>query len=173
MASVKCPKCQNLISGVQAGQTVKCPKCGYTMKLSGTSSAATSSQTSSASKKKKSNGAPLATWKLVSGILCMVLFILVSLQSCAVGLGNAVFNTGESSGGGGIVLSILMLTGGIVAVATRKSDGNGGNIALIVLFGLAALIGFALAGSFTDLNVWAFWCLINAVMAIVAMVKNR
>lgn len=172
MASVKCPKCQNLISGVQAGQSVKCPKCGYSMKLSGTS-AATSSQTSSTSKKKKSSGAPLATWKLVSGILSMILFIIVSLQSCVVGLGNAVFETGESSGGGGILLAILMLTGGIVGVSTRKSDGNGGNIALIILFGLASLIGFGMAGSYTDLNVWAFWCFINAVLAIVAMVKNK
>lgn len=38
MANVKCPKCQNLISGVQAGQTVKCSKCGYSMKLSGSAS---------------------------------------------------------------------------------------------------------------------------------------
>lgn len=172
MANVKCPKCQNLISGVQPGQSVKCPKCGYAMKLSGTTSATTSSQGSSTSKKKKSNGAPLATWKLVSGILSMILFIIVSLQSCVVGLGNAVFETGESSGGG-ILLAILMLTGGIVGVATRKSEGNGGNVALIILFGLAAFFGFVLAGSYTDLNVWAFWCLINAIMAIIAMVKNK
>lgn len=173
MANVKCPKCQNLISGVQPGQSVKCPKCGYAMKLSGTTSATTSSQGSSTSKKKKSNGAPLATWKLVSGILSMILFIIVSLQSCVVGLGNAVFETGESSGGGGILLAILMLTGGIVGVSTRKSEGNGGNVALIILFGLAAFFGFVLAGSYTDLNVWAFWCLINAIMAIIAMVKNK
>lgn len=173
MASVKCPKCQNLISGVQAGQTVKCPKCGYSMKLSGSPTTTTSSQSTSVSKKKKSNGAPLATWKLVSGILSMILFIIVSLQSCVVGIGNAVFETGESSGGGGILLAILMLTGGIVGVSTRKSEGNGGNIALIILFGLAAFFGFALAGSYTDLNVWAFWCLINAVMAMIALVKNK
>ncbi len=173
MANVKCPKCKNLISGVQAGQTIKCPKCGYSMKLSGAPNAATTSQVSSASKKKRSSGAPLATWKLVSGILSMILFIIVSLQSCVVGLGNAVFETGESSGGGGILLATLMLTGGIVGVATRKSEGNGGNVALIILFGLAAFFGFVLAGSFSDLRVWAFWCFINAIMAVIAMVKNK
>lgn len=41
-----------------------------------------------------------------------------------------------------------MLAGGIVSIATRKSLGKGGNIALIVLFGLAAIIGFAGYGSF-------------------------
>lgn len=33
MASVKCPKCGNLINGVQAGQLITCSKCGNTMKL--------------------------------------------------------------------------------------------------------------------------------------------
>lgn len=172
MANVKCPKCGNLISGVQAGQMVKCQKCGYSMKLS----APSGTQTASANKiekKNKTDTAPFATWKLVSGILCMVLFILVSLQSCAVGLGNAVFETGEASGGGGLLLSIFMLTGGIVSVATRKNEGNGGNVALIILFGLASFFGYVLAGSFSDLRAWATWCLINAIMAIVAMIKNK
>lgn len=173
MANVKCPKCQNLISEVQPGQLVKCPKCGYDMKLAGSTSAQTSSANSFSGNSKKRKTAPLAPWKLVSGILSMILFIVVSFQSCAAGAYNALSNNGESSGSGGIILAILMLSGGIVSVATRKSERNGGNIALIVLFGLASFFGFVLAGSFTDLNIWAFWCLVNAVLAIVALVKNR
>lgn len=115
----------------------------------------------------------MKTWKLVSGILSTVLFVLVAFQSCAAGLGNALAENGESSGSGGIVVAILLLSGGIVSIATRKSKGKGGNIALIVLFGLAALVGFGSAGSFTDLNIWAFWCLINAILAVVAMVKSK
>lgn len=115
----------------------------------------------------------MKTWKLVSGILSMVLFILVAFQSCAAGLGNAITENGESSGSGGIILAVLMLAGGIVSVATRKNEGKGGNIALIVLFGLAALFGFLLAGSFADLNVWAAWCLINAILAVIALVKGN
>ena len=103
----------------------------------------------------------MKTWKLVSGILSIVLFVVVSFQSCAAGLGNALSENGESSGSGGILVAILMLSGGIVSIATKKSKGKGGNIALIVLFGLAAL------------NIWAFWCLINAIFAVVAMIKNK
>lgn len=33
MASVKCPKCGNLINGVEPGQTIVCQKCGNAMKL--------------------------------------------------------------------------------------------------------------------------------------------
>lgn len=112
-------------------------------------------------------------WKLVSGILSMILFILVAFQSCAAGMVNALENNGGSSGSVGILVGILMLAGGIVSVSTRKSQGNGGNIALIILFGLAALMGFAGYGNYSDLVVWAFWCLINAILAIVAMIKNK
>lgn len=115
----------------------------------------------------------MKTWKLVSGILSIILFVVVTFQSCAVGLGNALSENGESSGSGGILVAVLMLCGGIVSIATKKSKGKGGNITLIVLFGLAALIGFGLAGSFTDLNIWAFWCLINVIFAVAAMIKNK
>ena len=73
----------------------------------------------------------------------------------------------------GIIVAILMLAGGIVSIATRKSLGKGGNIALIVLFGLAAIIGFVGYGSFSDLAIWAGWCLINAVLAVVALVMAK
>lgn len=115
----------------------------------------------------------MKTWKLVSGILSIVLFVVVAFQSCAAGIGNAIAENGESSGSGGIIVAIMMLSGGIVSIATRKSEGKGGNIALIVLFGIAALCGFTLAGSFADLNIWAAWCLINAILAVIAMVKGN
>lgn len=115
----------------------------------------------------------MKTWKLISGILSIILFFLVVFQSCAAGIGNALSENGESSGGGGIIVAIMMLSGGIVSIATRKSEGKGGNIALIVLFCIGALIGFTLAGSFADLNIWAAWCLINAVLAVISIVKNK
>lgn len=115
----------------------------------------------------------MKTWKLVSGILSIVLFIIVTFQSCAAGLGNALAENGESSGSGGIIVAIVMLAGGITSIATRKSEGKGGNIALIVLFGIGSLVGFALAGSFSDLNIWAGWCLINAVLAVVSIFKKN
>ncbi|MCM1253695.1 MAG: hypothetical protein NC321_12810 [Clostridium sp.] len=115
----------------------------------------------------------MKTWKLVSGILSMILFVFVAFQSCAAGVVNTIEENGESSGSGGIIVAIMMLAGGIVSTATRKSEGNGGNIALIVLFGIAALVGFALAGNFADLNIWAAWCLVNAILAVVAMVKKK
>lgn len=115
----------------------------------------------------------MKVWKLVSGILSIILFAFVAFQSCAAGVANSLSDNGEVSGSAGILVAVFMLAGGIVSVATRKSEKNGGNIALIILFGLAALTGFSNYGSFSDLAIWSGWCLINAVLAIVAMIGQK
>lgn len=115
----------------------------------------------------------MKTWKLVSGILSMILFVIVTFQSCAAGVSNSLEANGETSGSAGVLVAILMLAGGIVSVATRNAEKKGGNIALIVLFGLAALVGFTGFGSFSDLAIWAGWCLINAILAVVAIVTKK
>ncbi|WP_350453756.1 hypothetical protein [Slackia heliotrinireducens] len=115
----------------------------------------------------------MKTWKLVSGILSIVLSVFVLFQSCAAGLSNSLENSGEVGGSAGVLVAILLLVGGIVAIAVRNSQGRGGNIALAVVFGLAALLGFALAGSYSDLRIWAGWCLICAVVAVIDIVRSR
>ena len=114
----------------------------------------------------------MKTWKLVSGILSIIMFVVVAFQSCAVGIGNSLTENGESSGSAGIIVAIMLIAGGIVSIATRNAKGKGGNIALIVLFGLGAIVGFAMAGSYTDLMIWSGWCAICAVLAVVAIVKT-
>lgn len=127
----------------------------------------------STKKKKRRKGENvMKIWKLVSGILSIVLFFIVTFQSCAAGLSNALTENGESGGSAGVVVAILMLSGGIVSIATRKGS-KGGNIALIVLFGIAALVGFSMAGSYADLNIWAAWCVVNAVLAVVSLIKGN
>lgn len=115
----------------------------------------------------------MKTAKLVTGILCMVFTMLVLFQSCAAGIGNALAENGEVSGTAGAFLAILMLSGGIVQVATRNSKKKGGSIASLIIFALAAILGFANAGSYADLNVWAGWCLILAVLNAVCIFKTK
>ena len=115
----------------------------------------------------------MKTWKLVAGILSMILFVIIMVQSCAAGAVNAIEENGGSSGSVGFICGILVLTGGIVSVVTRKSKGKGGNIALIILFGLAAVIGFTGYGNYGDLVVWSAWAAFNAVMAFIAIVTAK
>lgn len=112
-------------------------------------------------------------WRLVSGILSMVVFIIITFQSCAVGFVNAVEdNKDDTSGAGGIVVAFGLLIAGIVATTLWKNKSKGGDIALIVLYGITALMGFANQGTFGDLVVWSSWALICAIMAAIALVLH-
>ena len=112
-------------------------------------------------------------WRLVSGILSMVVFLIVTFQSCAVGLVNAVEeNKDDTSGAGGIFVAFGLLIAGIVATALWKNKSKGGDIALIILYGLTALIGFGNQGTFGDLVVWSSWAWICAIMAAIALILH-
>lgn len=115
----------------------------------------------------------MKVWKLVAGIFSILFFFVIELQSCAAGVVNAIEDNGGSSGSVGLICGILILAGGIVSIVVRKSTGKGGNIALIIIFGLAALFGFTGYGNYSDLVIWSFWALLNAVLALVSIIKNR
>lgn len=115
----------------------------------------------------------MKTWKLVSGILSIILAGIVALQSMLAGLSNALSENGEVSGSIGFIIAIMILAGGIVSIVVRSKEGKGGNIALIVIFGFAALFGFTGHGSYSDLIIWSLWCLINAILAIICIVKKK
>jgi len=84
-------------------------------------------------------------------------------------LTNTPEENGQSSGSAGFFVAILMLAGGIISIVVRKNTGKGGNIALIVICPLAALIGFSIAGNYTDLKIWSPWCLICSILALIAI----
>lgn len=113
----------------------------------------------------------MKSWRLVSGIISLVICVLVLFQSCAVGIVNTIENNGQVSGTAGIIVAIMLIAGGIVSIVTRKG-GKGGNIAIIILYGMGAVIGFMLAGNYSDLVFWAVWCLACAIVAGVAFVMG-
>jgi len=115
----------------------------------------------------------MKTTKLVLGILTIVLSAFVLFQSCAAGLANTLSENRESGGTGGLFVALLMLSGGITMIASRKNISAGGSIAGMILFLLAALIGFASAGSYSDLKIWAGLCVILAVTNLIALLTRN
>lgn len=115
----------------------------------------------------------MKTWKIISGILSIVLAVFVLLQSAAVGLGNSLAENGEMSGSAGFLIAILLIAGGITSIIVRKSIKKGVHIALVIMYGLAAITGFTMAGSYEDLKIWAGWCLICAILAVIAIFKSK
>lgn len=43
----------------------------------------------------------MKTWKLVSGILSIIMFVFVTFQSCAAGISNSIEDNGEVGGSAG------------------------------------------------------------------------
>ena len=110
----------------------------------------------------------MKTTRMVIGIISMVLFLIVSLQSCAAGIGNALTDNGEISGTAGIVLAVCMLIAGIIAVAARKTKG--GTITATCFYALGGVVGIANAGSYGDLKIWSILVIIFAVILLLTLI---
>ena len=110
--------------------------------------------------------------RLVIGIVSFLMALLVMFQSCAAGLGNALEENGESGGSAGFMLALLVIVAGIIAIATRNGEGKGPYVAA-VFYILGGIIGIALAGSYSDLYIWAAVCLIFAAVFIIGTIVER
>src|SRR5690554_4291544 len=109
--------------------------------------------------------------KKVIGVISIVLFLLVVLQSCAAGIGNALTGNDEISGTAGLMLAIFMLIAGIISIISKESKGM--TITSIVFYAIGGLIGITNAGSYTDLNIWGGLNILFAVLLIYHLVKNK
>lgn len=111
----------------------------------------------------------MKTWRLVSGILSIVLTLIVFFQSNIVAMFGGNNNT---EGGAGIIFALLLLTGGITSIATHKSITKGSKVALFLLFGIGAIIAITSSNIYKDLLIWGVWSAICAVFALFGKVKN-
>ncbi len=106
-------------------------------------------------------------WKLVSGILSMIIFAFMMFQSCAVGAVNSINKSDDTSGSAGLIVAILILVAGITSLAGRKS--RGANIAIVIIALLGAVFGYS-GGTYTDLPYWTTWLVIMGVLALLAFI---
>lgn len=109
--------------------------------------------------------------KKVVGIISIVLFIIVTFQSCVAGVGNAISNNKEVSGSAGIILAFCMLIAGIIAIISKASKGM--TITAIVFYLIAFIIGIANVGTFKDLQVWSILNLIFGALLTFHIFKNK
>lgn len=113
------------------------------------------------------------TAKLVLGIISMVLFVLVSFQSCAAGVGNALSNNGESSGSFGFLVALNLLFSGIIAVASRRSVKKAPWIIVAVLLWLNYFYAKIFGGSYSDLVIWGFLSFALGVFYLFSAVRTK
>lgn len=115
----------------------------------------------------------MKTWKLVSGIISIILSVFVVFQSMMAGLANALEESGQVSGSAGLIVSICMLCGGIVSIVSRKNNSKGTNIALLILFSLATLTGFVLAENYSDLYLHLVSMVLDQCSTCLHLIKKR
>lgn len=109
--------------------------------------------------------------KKVIGVISVVLFLLVVLQSCAAGIGNALTGNDEISGTAGLMLAIFMLIAGIISIMSRENKGM--TITSAVFYVVGGLIGITNAGSYKDLNIWGGLNLLFAALLIFHLIRNK
>ncbi|MDV8934761.1 MAG: hypothetical protein NDN66_09520, partial [Carnobacterium sp.] len=57
------------------------------------------------------------------GILSIMISIIVGLQSLMAGLANTLSDNGETGGSVGILLSFILLTAGVILLASKGAKG--------------------------------------------------
>lgn len=174
MALIKCPECGREISD----KAVNCPGCGAPVKVKKEGEDTysngygeyqpTPQQQEALQKRQQINyqAQPVVTpyknkdkiagqtSRLVIGIISCCLFFVIMLQSCAVGVSNALVNEGESSGTFGFLLSMVFLISGIISMVMRKKESKVSYILPICFYTGGSLLSAVGAGTYSDLFIW-------------------
>ena len=104
-------------------------------------------------------------WKLSSGIMSICFCIIMLIQSYFMHMEESIYHGLGITGAADIICAILILTGGIVSIVTRKALSKSVDKALAIIFAVAALIGIWGQDKFGDLLIWAIWALANMIIA--------
>jgi len=111
--------------------------------------------------------------RMIIGIISVVLFLVIGLQSCAAGASNLLSDSGERSGTAGLMTAICYFVGGLVGLLTRNSKGKGGPITSCVFYWFAFFISRMFAGSYSDLKVWGVLAFIFGTVYLLSAMKTK
>lgn len=114
-----------------------------------------------------------STGRLVIGILSLVLFVLVAVQSCAAGVGNALQNQSSASGAMGFFLAFMMLIAGIIAICTRNSRSKIVTMLPTVFYWIGSLVTVGNSGIYKDLPIWGGLAFIFGLVFVFAGIKTK
>ena len=111
--------------------------------------------------------------RTVLGILSIILFIFVAMQSCAAGLGNALSDNGEVGGSAGALCALNLLVAGLIVLVARKTVKKASMIVAAVLMFLNLFYGMILAGSYADLQIWGVLSFIFGLVYLFSVLRKK
>lgn len=101
--------------------------------------------------------------KLTIGIISIVFFFLIMLQSCTIGVLGSMFDeNAAASGSAGMLLSVCWLIAGIIGIVTRKSKA--GSWVACGFYAIGGLMGAGYAEVFPDLGIYAAVSIVFALV---------
>lgn len=166
-----CPKCGNEVNdGVKF-----CPNCGNPIGEPPAPSTGNIENSGTGTTKQVVYVKPKGFWstgRLVIGILSILLFVLITFQSCAVGLGNTFMENGASSGSQGVITAVCYLIAGIVGIASRNSLSKGGPIATAILYWVGAFFTIGSGDTYGDLPIWGTLAAVFGLVFMITAIKT-
>lgn len=111
--------------------------------------------------------------RMIIGILSIVLFLIISLQSCAAGASNILSNSNEISGSAGLITAVCFFVGGLTGLLTRNSQKKGGPITSCVFYWFSFFLSRMFAGRFADLRIWGVLAFIFGTVYLLAAMKTK
>ena len=110
--------------------------------------------------------------RLVVGILSILLFCVITFQSCTVGLGNTLMGNQDSGGTQGLFTAVAYLVAGIVGIATRNSRSKGGPIASGIIYWIGAMCTIGGSDVYGDLMIWGILAAIFGMMFMFCAIQT-
>ncbi len=170
---IQCPECKNMISD----KANICPKCGYpidSINLNDNENVIIPELSSNAFVFQNDGIKP--KWKLgrkIIGILSIVLFFVISLQSCATGIYDTISDSGGVGGIAGFISAILVLTAGIINISTINDIKKNGIAWGLSFYWMAAFISKIGCKSFPDLKMWSLISFIFGFVNLISIKNNK
>ena len=111
--------------------------------------------------------------KLWLGILGLVIGAYIMIISCYEAAWNLLTTSGHFNGAVGIIVAVLLVAGSLVRIGMRSSADDSGSIISLVLFAIAAALGFAVTPIYHYMQKWAIICLVMGIISVLMIMwKN-
>ena len=113
-----------------------------------------------------------STGRLIIGLLSIILFFVMILQSCTTGAVNVISGSGDTGGTQGLLTAICILIAGIVGIATRNSLSKAGPIATGVFYWIGAACTIGGSAVYGDLMIWGILAAIFGFIFVYCVIKT-
>lgn len=176
MSLIKCPECGKEISD----KAESCPNCGYPIskikfeqQIDNDNLECKPTEEQIDNIEDEESKGFLSTGRFVIGIISIVFFAIISLQSCAAGVYNSIQMNGDKSGSIGFLLAIFMLIAGIIGVCTKNSRSMTGIAISSVIYFLGAMMAMGKKTVYSDLPIWGIISFGFGAVFLISAIKNK